>query len=114
MKISVITLLLLIFPIAFFAQTIVKGIVIDNRGTPIVGANVYLEGAYDGSTSDEYGKFSFETSETGIQTLIVSYVSFETSTLMEDISNMTNLKIILREDVNSLETVTISAGSFSA
>lgn len=114
MKISVITLLLLIFPIAFFAQTIVKGIVIDNRGTPIVGANVYLEGAYDGSTSDEYGKFSFETSETGIQTLIVSYVSFETSKLMEDISNMTNLKIILREDVNSLETVTISAGSFSA
>ncbi len=114
MKISVITLLLLIFPIAFFAQTIVTGIVIDNRGTPIVGANVYLEGAYDGSTSDEYGKFSFETSETGIQTLIVSYVSFETSKLMEDISNMTNLKIILREDVNSLETVTISAGSFSA
>lgn len=114
MKISVITFLIAIFPSLLLAQTIVSGTVSDNNGIPIVGANVYLEGTYDGSTSDEIGKFSFKTSETGTQTLTVSYVSFEATKITEDVSKMQQLKIQLREDVNSLETVTISAGSFSA
>lgn len=114
MKTSVLTFFFLVFPSLFFAQTTVSGTVTDNKGIPIMGANVYLEGGFDGSTSDESGKFSFETSETGSQTLTVSYISFETSKLIEDVSKMKNLTIKLREDVNSLETVTISAGSFSA
>lgn len=114
MKISVITFILVLFPSLFFAQTTVSGTVIDNKGIPVEGANVYIEGSYDGSTSDENGEFSFETFETGTQTLTVSYVSFEASKLTVDVSKMKNLKIQLRDDVNSLETVTISAGSFSA
>src|SRR5690606_35211049 len=114
MKISVITFLITVFPTFLFAQTIISGTVSDNNGMPIIGANVYLDGTYDGSTSGENGKFSFETSEKGTKILMVSFVSFETFSLAADISQMKNLKIELREDVNSLETVTISAGSFSA
>ncbi len=114
MKISVITFLIALFPSLFFAQTTISGTVTDNKGLPIFGANIYLEGTYDGTTSDENGMFSFETSETAVKNLIISYVSFETFILSEDISKMKNLKVQLREDVNSLETVTISAGSFSA
>lgn len=114
MKISVLAFLLLIFPSVLLSQNIVSGTVLDNKGVPVFGANVYLEGTYDGSTSDESGKFSFETSETGTQTLTISYVSFEPTKIIDDISKMKDLKITLREDVNSLETVTISAGSFSA
>ncbi|HNP66888.1 MAG TPA: TonB-dependent receptor [Aequorivita sp.] len=114
MKISIITILALLSPFFFFAQNTVSGIVTDNSGKPIFGANVYLEGTYDGSTSDENGKFSFETSETGTQTLTISYVSFEASKIIDDVSKMKGLKITLRDDVNSLDTVTISAGSFSA
>ena len=79
-----------------------------------MGANIYLEGTYDGSSSDENGNFSFETSKSGTQTLIVSYVSFEPLKLTDVVSKWKDVKIILREDVNSLETVTISAGTFSA
>jgi carboxypeptidase-like protein/TonB-dependent receptor-like protein len=114
MKISIITILALLSPFFFFAQNTVSGIVTDNSGKPIFGANVYLEGTYDGSTSDENGKFSFETSETGTQTLTISYVSFEASKIIDDVSKMKGLKITLRDDVNSLDTVTISAGSYSA
>ena len=114
MKISIITFLTIFLPSLLLAQTTVSGTVADNNGTPIIGANVYLEGTYDGSTSDENGKFSFETSEKGTQTLMASFVSFETFSISTDVSQMKNLKIELREDVNSLETVTISAGSFSA
>lgn len=114
MKISVITFLLILCPSLLLAQITISGTVLDNWEKPISGANIYLEGTYDGATSNADGSFSFETSETGFHILTISYVSFETFTLSEDVSKMKNLKIQLREDVNSLETVTISAGSFSA
>lgn len=114
MKISVISFLLAISPSLLLSQNIISGTVTDNNDVPIIGANVYLDGSYDGASSDDNGKFSFDTSETGPQTLIISYVSFEPYKITEDVSKMKNLKIVLRDDLNSLETVTISAGSFSA
>ena len=114
MKISVITFLLGFFPSLLLSQTIISGTVTGPKGIPLVGANVYLEGTYDGASSDEFGKFSFDTSEVGLQTLNVSYVSFDSFKLTTDVSKMKNLSITLREDVNSLETVTLSAGTFSA
>ncbi len=114
MKISAFILLFLIAHNSLSAQTIVSGTVTDDKGIPIMGANIYLKGTYDGSSSDENGKFSFHTSENGVQTLTVSYVSFEPFTLTTAVSKMKDLKIILREDINSLEIVTLSAGRFSA
>ncbi len=114
MKISVFIFLLFIVPTSILAQTIISGTVTDAKGIPIIGANIYLEGTYDGSSSDENGKFSFDADEKGIQTLTVSYVSFESFKLTAEVSEMKNLKIMLREDISSLETVTISAGTFSA
>lgn len=112
MKVSVVFFLIILFPFSFFAQSKISGIVTDKKGVPIFGANVYLTGTYDGTTSNQNGNFTFETTETGVQTLTVSYVSFETFTMIDDVSKLKNLKVILRDDVNSLGTVTISAGSF--
>ncbi len=96
------------------AQTTIKGKVTDTKGNPIEGANVYLEGTYDGTSSDEKGNFSFTTSEEGEQTLTVSFISFETYIKTDEVSTFKNLKIILREDVNTLDAVTINAGTFEA
>ncbi|MDN3724086.1 TonB-dependent receptor [Aequorivita sp. SDUM287046] len=114
MKNSIILFLFIFLPHLFFAQTIISGTVTDERNVPIPGANAYIEGSYDGSSTTESGMFSFETNETGTQTLTVSYVSFEAYKITTSVSEMKNLQITLREDVNSLETVTIAAGSFSA
>jgi hypothetical protein len=96
------------------ALTTINGKVTDMKGMPIPGANVYLQGTYDGSTTDENGSFSFTTSETGTQTLVVSYLSFETFTMLGDVTYMKNLHVKLREDVNALDAVVLSAGTFSA
>ncbi|MFI0430930.1 TonB-dependent receptor domain-containing protein [Mariniflexile sp. HMF6888] len=96
------------------ALTTINGKVTDVKGMPIPGANVYLQGTYDGSTTDENGSFSFVTSETGTQTLVVSYLSFETFTMVGDVTYMKNLHVRLREDVNTLDAVVLSAGTFSA
>jgi len=109
-----ITSLLLFISLFTLAQTPISGIVTDSKGLPIEGANIYLEGTYDGATSKEGGKFSFSTSETGTQTLLVSFVSYETFTIVGDVSTMKNLEVILKDDVNSLDAVVLSAGTFEA
>ncbi|MEW7291438.1 TonB-dependent receptor [Aquimarina sp. 2304DJ70-9] len=108
------TILLLILFYNVSGQTTINGKVVDKKGIPIIGANVYLEGTYDGSSSNETGTFSFTTSETGHQSFIVSFLSFETYTLHRDISEMKNLNVVLKEDVNSLGSVVLNAGTFSA
>ncbi len=109
-----IIIMTLFFTSLAFAQTIISGNVVNHKHTPIYGANVYLEGTYDGATSDENGEFSFSTEERGVQTLIISFLSFETITIIEDVSKLNNLQVKLREDIESLDAVVISAGTFEA
>lgn len=99
---------------SLIAQTTISGIVTDKKGTPIEGANVYLDGTYDGASTGMKGEFSFQTTEKGKQTLVVSFISFEPFFKTADVSLLKNLKIKLREDVNTLDAVTINAGTFEA
>lgn len=110
----ILSIILIFWSVAIMAQSTISGIVTTNKGLPISGANVYLDGTYDGGTTDDKGAFSFSTNETGTQTLIVSYLSYENFSLVGDVSYMKGLEIKLKEDVDALDTVIISAGTFSA
>ncbi|TYP98079.1 outer membrane cobalamin receptor [Tenacibaculum adriaticum] len=112
---SIFLLSLLFLSIFSFSQKrVIYGKVIDNKGIPIEGANVYLEGTYDGTSSDIEGKFNFTTSEVGVKTLVVSFISFETHSQTAEVTSFQNLIVKLREDVNTLDAVVINAGSFEA
>ncbi len=108
------TYIILLLSTISMAQTTINGKVIDYKGIPISGANVYLEGTYDGGTTSELGAFDFKTAEEGTQTLIISFLSYETFRLTGDVKTMTSLNIKLRDDVNTLDAVVISAGTFEA
>ena len=110
----IITILILIFSVSIFAQATISGAVTNNKNQPIIGANVYLEGTYDGTTTNDNGKFIFTSIESGNQTLIISYLSYETYSLVMQIENMTDLKVSLKEDMNTLDAVVLSAGTFEA
>ncbi|MBO6881723.1 TonB-dependent receptor [Winogradskyella sp.] len=97
-----------------YSQTTISGKVVDHKNQPIVGANIYLDGTYDGDTSNDEGKFDFTTEEKGTQTLVISFLSYETKTIIDDVSKLSNLEITLREDVESLDAVVLSAGTFEA
>lgn len=107
-------LLFTIFQFSLIAQNTISGKVTNSKNIPILGANVYLDGTYDGTSTNDKGEFSFSTSEKGIQTLVISYISFETYIKTADIASFKNLKIKLRDDVNSLDAVVINAGTFEA
>lgn len=97
-----------------FGQTTVSGTVVDNKNQPVEGANVFLEGTYDGASTNTDGQFNFTTEEVGDQVLLVTFISFEPFSLFTDVASMHDLQIKLREDVNTLEAVTLSAGSLQA
>ena len=100
---------------SLFAQTIISGSVKDEHGTTIPGANVYLKGSFDGATADAAGVFEFTTSLNGRQTLVVSFIGFETfeKTILVDGEKSTKA-IVLKEKVSEIEAVTVTAGSFEA
>lgn len=111
---NTITRILLFVSLVSFSQNVISGKVIDEKGGSIPGANVYLDGTYDGGSTDEMGNFSFTTKEVGIKTLIVSFLSFETFTKPIDVSQFQNQTIKLKESVNVLDAVILTAGTFEA
>ncbi|HKR05616.1 MAG TPA: TonB-dependent receptor, partial [Bacteroidia bacterium] len=97
------------------AQTKITGNVKDAKGQYIPGANVFLKDTYDGTSSDNNGNFSFTSSETGEQTVSVSFIGFEnTEKKIELNGKPVEINFVLKEKANELNTVTISAGAFEA
>jgi hypothetical protein len=74
MKILIYTITFL-FTTTFFAQQTIFGKIVDAKNNPLQGANVYLEGTYDGASSDENGNFKFTTTEKGQKTLVVTFLN---------------------------------------
>lgn len=107
-------LLLLISPLAYSQKT-VSGKITDKKGNALPGANVFLKGTYDGTTTDANGLFSFQTTEKDTATLAATYVGYEAfETKIGIRENATDLSVKLEESANELNTVVITAGAFEA
>jgi hypothetical protein len=115
MKRFTVIIILLLFAVAGYAQTIVSGRVLDEKGVGLVGVNVYLQDTYDGAATDISGQFAFETDETGRHLLLASCIGYNTTAQPVDISGPTqDVAIILKEAINKIDGVTITAGAFEA
>jgi len=102
------------FTILSFSQTIISGKIVDIKNNPISNANVYLDGTYDGATSNVLGEFSFTTTVEGNQTLLIVAVSFETKKIEIVTSKYQSQTIILKQNLTELTEVVITAGTLEA
>ena len=107
------TTLILVISYLGFSQNTISGKVIDSKKKPITGANIFIEGTYDGATSDEKGNFSFETTAIGTQKLQITFLTSETLFQTIDVTNCKDKTYILQESVNTLDAVVISAGTMN-
>ncbi len=97
------------------AQKNISGKVFDSKAQPLAFANIQLTGTYDGGSADENGLFTFQTTETGAKQLLVSLVGYEPKSINIDLNQQVGfLEISLKESVNSLNAVVVSAGMFEA
>src|SRR4051794_35727134 len=112
----------LVFTIALFSimqsvygEVKITGTVKDNRNRPIFGVSVSLKDSYDGATSDSAGNFSFRTSEKGEQTISASSIGYNSYEQKLTIANQPiTLTINLKEKLDELKAVMVTAGSFAA
>lgn len=111
---TIITLLISLITTLGFSQTTISGKVVDEKNNAIAGANIFIDGTYDGATSNENGEFTFTTSETGTKTLVISFLSNETLKTSIEIENYQSKTFKLKESMNSLDVVVINAGTFEA
>ena len=86
-----------------YQQRTIKGVVLDEAGVPIIGANVIQKGTTNGTITDFDG--NFELNYDGSDELQISYIGYLSQTVK--IGNQTNLKIVLKEDSKTLEEVVV-------
>ena len=72
----VLLFLLCLFPLGISAQSLVKGLVSDESGEPVIGATVRVLGTNDGTVTDLDGRFQV-TAKSNAQ-LSISYIGYVT------------------------------------
>ncbi|MEC5147293.1 TonB-dependent receptor [Chitinophaga sp. 212800010-3] len=113
-KINLYLYFILGMPLFAAAQHKISGRVTDSRKNPLPGVNVAVKGTYDGATSGADGAFTFTTSTKGEQVLAATLTGYQPLELKVNTDTDQQLNIILKNAVNALRVVTISAGSFEA
>jgi hypothetical protein len=111
---TILTFLIVFTSLISFGQTEIKGQIIDEQGMPFSGANVFVIGTYDGTTSDEKGNFSFTTTASGNQKLQISFLSYETIIHEFVVEKFQSKVFTIKESLNTLNAVEVTAGTFKA
>lgn len=105
----------LLLSITATAQVRITGTVKDNKGLILAGATITLKGTYDGAVTDSTSSFSFKTFEKGEKILSANMIGYKAVEQKINIQKE-NIQIdfILKEEINELNAVTITAGAFEA
>lgn len=110
-----ITTLILLTSQAVFAQTKISGKIVDQKKQGIPGVNVYIKDTYDGTSTAADGTYSFVASDSGDVTIVCSFIGFEQIEKKIRLSgNDITLNSPMKESLNELKVVTISAGTIEA
>jgi vitamin B12 transporter len=97
------------------AQQNISGTVTDQKGNPIMYANIYFEGSYDGTTTDSMGHFTLNTDLIGEQLFVASFIGYEKYSRELELGSVdTSIAIIMEEQISEINEVAITAGVFSA
>lgn len=102
------------FPVCVMAQQRITGKITDSKKRPLQGVNIAIKDTYDGATSAADGSFSFTTDAKGSQYITATLLGYTTQEQKVFITGPLEVNIIMRNNVNDLKVVTITAGSFEA
>lgn len=106
-------LLLLMLGSAFALHAQIQGTVTDAKGEPLPFVNVYLEGGYDGTTTNSEGIYELDVLKKGTTsyTIIFQFLGYKT---VKEVVTSTNtsvtLHVIMQEETTSLDEVVVEAG----
>ncbi len=91
-----------------YGQFQVSGIVEETDGTPLIGANIIIEGTFLGTSAVLSGEFVFKNVNKGNYVLKVSYLGYETRREKINLQKDLIVKIVLERSVYLADEIIIS------
>ncbi len=95
-----------------WAQSKVSGKVFDTSGEPVAFANVIFKNSFEGTITDENGRFYLE-STSSYTALVFSFIGYKTQELELNKRITYDIKIELEEESNVLDEVVLMSGKLS-
>lgn len=92
-------------PLAQQQKIVVSGVVRDQKGEPIIGANVSVKGTANGTITDIDGKYSLSVPSDA--TLVISFVGYKTKE--SPVHSQAVMDFVLDEDTEVLDEVVVTA-----
>jgi hypothetical protein len=97
------------------SQVKISGRVLDGKKKPVSGVSISIKDSYDGATTDSAGNFNFTTTEKGNHIITASSIGYRPAEVEINISTEPLvMEILLKDEINELKAVVISAGTFEA
>jgi TonB-linked SusC/RagA family outer membrane protein len=78
-----------------------KGVIVDETGSPVIGASVFEKGTSNSTYTDFDGRFSLKVSDNAV--LVISYLGYKT----EEVKAGLALRVALKEDVALLDELVV-------
>lgn len=98
-------LFVVLSPSLAWAQSTVKGTVVDKEQIPIIGATVVVVGTQTGTTTDIDGRFTLPNVKVGSE-LQISFIGYQTETVKVTAAS-THLNIVLSDDAEKIDEVVV-------
>jgi hypothetical protein len=100
-------LLSLLLTIGSFAQ--IKGTVTDANGKPLPFVNIFEENTYNGTTTNDLGKFELNIKTPGTHTIIFQYLGFKTTKQVIELGKApVVVDVVMQEENITLQEVVIN------
>ena len=97
--------LVLIMPASFSQQNAISGIVTDEDGNPVPGANVTIKGTTIGTITNLEGYYALDVGDPSTAVLVYSFVGYQTQEIA--VGNKTEINVTLQLDILGLEEVVV-------
>ena len=105
MKRTISLLTLCLLTMGLWAQTKqISGVVVDEKGEPVIGASVQVKGTTQGTITDFDGQFALSVANDA-KTLVVSYVGMQTQ---EVAIKGTNIRVTMQENSEVIQEVVVT------
>ena len=107
---KIIAITLLALPLFVQAQFSLRGKVLSEKSNqPLVGANLYLEGGFNATFTNENGEFRIGRIKNQQTKIIVSYIGYKTDTLSFDLSKNDSITLYLKPFSYQSDEVIVSS-----
>ncbi len=107
-KISVL-ILLIVLTQSLFSQEIISGVVKNENGEPLIGANVVIKETFNGTATNSKGEFSFSKIKTDDYTFKVSFLGYSTLEKQIKKEDLQNIEFVLELSSILSEEVIVTA-----